>query len=136
VATAAGAGGALVFLVPLAAGEVIIQGPPELTSGAVLSVLYLGLLASAAAYGLWNYALERVDASVAAPFINLVPVIGLALAIASGESTTALQLAGGAVVGLGVWLSTTGAKRRTQTRDVGGPRTARGGTRRLEPSLD
>jgi drug/metabolite transporter (DMT)-like permease len=132
VATAAGTGGALVFLLPLSLGELVIQGPPELTAGALASIAYLGLLASAVAYGLWNYALEQVDASVAAPFVNLVPVIGLALAIAVGESTTPLQLAGGATVGAGVWLSTRGATVRSRAK----ARMQERVSLQLEPSLD
>ena len=111
VATAAGAGGALIFLLPLAFGELVVTGVPSFTPGALLSVAYLGALASAAAYGLWNYALEHVDASVAAPFLNLVPVIGLVLAIAAGEPTDPIQIAGGLTVGVGVWLSTDRATR-------------------------
>jgi drug/metabolite transporter (DMT)-like permease len=110
VATAAGAGSSLLFLVPLSLGEVVVQGFPTFTPGAIAAVAYLGLLASALAYGLWNYALEQVEASVAAPFVNLVPVIGLALAVALGEATTTMQLLGGGAVGIGVWLSTRSAR--------------------------
>jgi drug/metabolite transporter (DMT)-like permease len=62
--------------------------------------------ASAAAYALWNFALEHVDATVAAPYVNLVPIIGLALAVFLGESPTPADLAGGITVAAGVWLST------------------------------
>ncbi len=68
-------------------------------------LLYLGLGASAAVYALWNFALEHVDASVAAPYVNLVPIIALALAVLLGESPTATDFAGGATVAAGVWLS-------------------------------
>jgi drug/metabolite transporter (DMT)-like permease len=72
----------------------------------VAGMLYLGVGASAAAYALWNFALEHVDASVAAPYVNLVPIIGLALAVVLGESLTPMDLAGGLTVAAGVWLST------------------------------
>jgi drug/metabolite transporter (DMT)-like permease len=117
VATAAGAGSALLFLVPLSLGEMVVQGFPTFTAEAIASVAYLGLFASAIAYGLWNYALEQVDASVAAPFVNLVPVVGLAFAISLGESTTLLQISGGAVVGIGVWLSTRSTSARASSRE-------------------
>ena len=110
VATAAGAGGALLFLVPLSVGEMVFRGLPHFTTQSLLLIAYLGLLASAAAYALWNFALEKVDASVAAPFINLVPVLGLTLAIIVGESVAMLQIVGGATVGVGVWLSTRNRK--------------------------
>ncbi|HEX2058865.1 MAG TPA: DMT family transporter [Actinomycetota bacterium] len=106
VGTTAGTGAALLFLLPAAVVESWGEGIPAIGMADVTGLLYLGLGASAAAYALWNFALEHVDASVAAPYVNLVPIIGLALAMMLGESMTALDLAGGATVAAGVWLST------------------------------
>lgn len=106
VGTTAGTGAALLFLLPAAAVESWGSGMPAIGVADVTGLLYLGLGASAAAYALWNFALEHVDASVAAPYVNLVPIIGLALAVLLGESMTLLDLAGGATVAAGVWLST------------------------------
>jgi drug/metabolite transporter (DMT)-like permease len=118
VSTAAGAGSALLFLVPLSMGEMAVTGLPDPTIGSVAGILYLGLLASAAAYLLWNHALTQVDAAFAAPFVNLVPIIGIALALILGETITPMQLAGGGIVGLGVWLSSLKPRvRRKLTRE-------------------
>lgn len=106
VGTTAGTGAALLFLIPWALVESWGQPFPAVGAQDVAGMLYLGLGASAAAYALWNFALEHVDASVAAPYVNLVPIIGLALAVFLGESLTPLDLAGGAAVAAGVWLST------------------------------
>lgn len=106
VGTAAGTGAALLFLIPAALVESWSDGVPSVGVVDVTGLLYLGLGASAAAYALWNFALEHVDASVAAPYVNLVPIIGLVLAVVLGESLTAMDFAGGATVGAGVWLST------------------------------
>ena len=106
VGTTAGMGAALLFLLPAAVVESWGRGMPAIGLADVTGLLYLGLGASAAAYALWNFALEHVDASVAAPYVNLVPIIGLALAVVLGESLTALDFAGGATVAAGVWLST------------------------------
>jgi drug/metabolite transporter (DMT)-like permease len=106
VGTTAGTGAALLFLVPAAIVESWGRGMPAVGVADVTGLLYLGLGASAAAYALWNFALEHVDASVAAPYVNLVPIIGLALAVAVGESLTAPDVVGGATVAAGVWLST------------------------------
>lgn len=106
VGTTAGTGAALLFLLPAAVVESWGQGIPAMGMADVTGLLYLGLGASAAAYALWNFALEHVDASVAAPYVNLVPIIGLALAVFLGESLTVIELAGGATVAAGVWLST------------------------------
>lgn len=106
VGTTAGTGAALLFLLPAAVVESWGEGLPPMGPADVTGLLYLGLGASAAAYALWNFALEHVDASVAAPYVNLVPIIGLALAVVLGESLTAMDFAGGATVAAGVWLST------------------------------
>lgn len=107
VGTTAGIGAALLFLLPAAAVESWARGGiPAFGAADVAGLLYLGLGASAAAYALWNFALEHVDASVAAPYVNLVPIIGLALAVLLGESLTPLDFAGGLTVAAGVWLST------------------------------
>ena len=106
VGTAAGTGAALLFLVPLAVVEVASRGLPSMGAADAAGLLYLGIGASAAAYALWNFALEHVDASVAAPYVNLVPIIGVLLAVVVGESLTVMDLAGGLTVAAGVWLST------------------------------
>jgi drug/metabolite transporter (DMT)-like permease len=105
VATAASAGAAALLIAPVAAIELAVRPAPSFTTGAVIGLLYLGVLASAGAYGLWNVALRTIDASVAGSFINLVPVIGVVLALTVGETMTAGQWFGAAVVGAGVWLT-------------------------------
>src|SRR5829696_8766883 len=57
VATAASFAAGLLFLLPLAAGEVILFDAPELGAQGWLVVVYLGVGASALPIFLWNYAL-------------------------------------------------------------------------------
>ena len=108
--TAATAAGTLMF-VPFSVGELVLQGAPTFDMASILSIVYLGVFASAVAYVLWNVALERVDASVAGNFINLVPVIGVILGLSIGETITPLQGVGGATVALGIYLSHKGSTR-------------------------
>ena len=105
VSTTAATVAAAVITLPIAGAELALSGPIRITPGGIAALLYLGAGASAAAYGLWNLALHHVDASVAGPYVNLVPVIGVTLALLVGETIGPLQIAGGLVVGLGVWLS-------------------------------
>jgi drug/metabolite transporter (DMT)-like permease len=105
VSTTAAMVAATLMTIPLAGAELAFGGPMQITPGAIAAVLYLGAGASAAAYGLWNLALHHVDASVAGPYVNLVPVIGVTLAVAIGETIGPWQIVGGVVVALGVWLS-------------------------------
>ena len=105
VATAASAGSAILFTLPIAVVELATGAMPEFTTGSILGLLYLGVLGSAGAYGLWNVSLRYVDASVAGSFINLVPAIGVILAILVGEMMTTGQWIGAGVVAMGVWLT-------------------------------
>jgi drug/metabolite transporter (DMT)-like permease len=105
VSTTAATAAAALMLVPVAAGEIAVTGMPRFSAGGAAAVLYLGVFASGIAYGLWNLSLRYVDATVAGPFINLVPVIGVTLALLTGETVTPLQFVGGAIVAAGVWMS-------------------------------
>ena len=105
VSTTAATSAAIYLSLPLSIGEVVIEGMPEFTLSAVLSILYLGVFAQAMAYALWNLALRDVGGTVAGAYVNLVPVIGVVLALAVGETMTGMQFAGGATVAVGVWLN-------------------------------
>lgn len=72
-----------------------------------LSILYLGLMCSAVTYLLYNYALKALAASQVSTFLNLVPVIGvLAAVLLLGEQVQLIQIIGGAVILVGVAVST------------------------------
>ncbi len=105
VSTTAATSAAIYLTLPLTIGEIAMQGPPEFTGSAIASILYLGLFAQAMAYALWNLALRDVGGSVAGAYVNLVPVIGVVLALSVGETMTAMQWVGGITVGVGVWLN-------------------------------
>jgi drug/metabolite transporter (DMT)-like permease len=104
VATTASFAAGLLFLLPLAAAEVVLSGAPELGAQGWLVLAYLGVGASALPIFLWNYALRHVPASAAALYINLVPVVGLVSALLFGERVGAAQLVGGVLAVGGVLL--------------------------------
>ncbi|CAN5688024.1 DMT family transporter [soil metagenome] len=105
LATTAATGASALLSLPLAASEIAVQGAPQWTAESVTALVYLSVLAQAAAYALWNLALNHVDASVAGPYVNLVPVVGVMLALAVGETMGPLQIFGGLTVATGVWLN-------------------------------
>lgn len=95
------------FLIPLALAEAGGLAFPAITARGWMAVLYLGVLSSAMANLVYNRALTVLDAGQTATFINLVPIVGVAIAVIFlGEPILALQLAGGAVALVGVWLAT------------------------------
>ena len=104
VATAASFAAGTLFLVPLAVGEVVLLGAPDLGAQGWIVLAYLGVVASALPIFLWNFALRYVPASAAALYINLVPVVGLVSALLFGESVGAAQLLGGTLAVVGVLL--------------------------------
>jgi drug/metabolite transporter (DMT)-like permease len=62
-------------------------------------VAYAGVLAIGVAYLLWYWGVQRIGSARTSVFSNLVPVVALVVAWAwIGETPTALQLAGAAVV--------------------------------------
>jgi len=96
----------LLFLLPGAGLELATVGLGPLTRHDVLLLLYLGAGCSALAFVLCGYGLTRLDAGQGAVFGNLKPLVGVVLAVALlGESLSAGQLGGGALVLLGVLLA-------------------------------
>lgn len=94
------------LLIPAALVELRVKPAPMLTRDVWISALYLGVLGSAGGYLLWNRALTYLDASQAATFVNLLPVIGVTTAVLFlDEPLVSQHLVGGALVLLGVWLS-------------------------------
>lgn len=102
VSTAAGFGAGLLFLVPGLVWEWTRAGIPQLDAATWGAIIYLGLGASALTLFLWNFALQRLDASETALYTSLVPIVGLGFAVLFGEEVRALQLLGGAMAIAGV----------------------------------
>ncbi|MDN5761310.1 MAG: DMT family transporter [Microlunatus sp.] len=69
---------------------------PDLTEGG--SVLYLGAVATAAAFLALTWAQSRIDATTAAVLLTLEPVVGGAAAVALGEPLTLVAVVGAAAV--------------------------------------
>lgn len=71
-----------------------------------LAIGYLGIFSSAISYVLYNKALKTISAAQAGNFMNLDPVIGAVIAVIFlKERFTNLQLVGGVLVLIGIWLS-------------------------------
>lgn len=100
------------LLFPIAVLTAPLFPAPRLASGVAWAVVLYHALLGAVAHVWWYRAVEVVGASRAAIFMNLQPVVGLALAGALlGEQVGGWELAGGALVLLGVALTTRGRER-------------------------
>lgn len=91
--------GVLTFASPLSEP----MGRDELHFGAIGAIVYLGVVVSFGGYGLYNYALSKVEASQAAGFTNLIPLFSLILGyLLLGETLNSSQLFGCGLIFLGV----------------------------------
>ncbi|MGH8355145.1 MAG: DMT family transporter, partial [Pseudomonas sp.] len=95
--------GALFFL-PLAAASA--PWPGAISGLGLGAVLYLGVVVTVGAYGLYNFGVSRLPASQASGFINLIPVFTLGFAaLLLGERLSGVQLLAAGLVFAGVALS-------------------------------
>jgi drug/metabolite transporter (DMT)-like permease len=105
VITIVAALGAL-MLMPFAAVEFLQESRSVPSLHAWLGILYLGVLASAAAYLLYNMALREFDASLVGVLSNLDPLVGVVTSVVFlGESLNPGQIAGGVLALIGMWLA-------------------------------
>ena len=75
-------------------------------AAAVWAAIYLAVFCSVGGYSLYNYGVARMQSTQAVSILNLIPVFGVLTSwVVLRETVTLMQLAGGAVVLLGVLLS-------------------------------
>ena len=75
----------------------------------IFSIIFLGALVTLGAFGLYNWAMSHIPASRASVFINLVPVIAVAIGwVVMGEALSGLQCVAAAAVVIGVAVSQKG----------------------------
>lgn len=88
-------------------------GPPLRAAAVGAALLYVGVLASAAAYVFWGEGVRRVGAGAGSVFGNLLPVYTALLAVAFlGERLTAAHVLGALGVAGGVYLTARPARAR------------------------
>lgn len=89
----------------------------QISAVAVGAVVFLALGASVGAFLAYNYALTKVSASRASIYINGIPVVTTVAAwIGLGETLTWIQLGGGLIVIVSVYISATVADRKVLMR--------------------
>ena len=94
------------MLVPPAVIEAARRPLAAISRESWLRIIYLGAFPSAAGFLLYSRALRDLDATYAGIFINLVPVIGVVSGVLLlGDSISLIALLGGAVVLMGIWVS-------------------------------
>lgn len=101
----------------------LVRNMPPFTITHIFLLLYLGAPVSLGAFGLYNWGMSHTSASGASLFINLIPVVAVALGWALlGESLTFIQTVASAAVLLGVIISQSGDSSRDMTLKKGARR--------------
>jgi drug/metabolite transporter (DMT)-like permease len=87
--------------------EINTQGVGEITPGIIGGLLFLGIISTAIAMFLWNYAFAELPAAVASLTFFAQPVVGTLLGwFFLSETITPLFLAGGALISIGILIAT------------------------------
>jgi drug/metabolite transporter (DMT)-like permease len=98
--------GGLLITVPAGAWENATIGIGTITPTIFGGILFLGIISTALAMYLWNYAFAALEAGAASLTIFAQPVVGAGLgALFLGERLTPLYLLGGLLIGIGLWLA-------------------------------
>lgn len=88
--------------------EIQTQGIGEITLGVIGGILFLGIISTAIAMFLWNYAFAELPAAVASLTFFAQPVVGTILgALFLGEQITPLFMIGGVMIGIGLVIAST-----------------------------
>lgn len=98
--------GGLPLTIPAGLWEIFSQGIGPITPGILGGILFLGIIATALAMFLWNYAFAHLTASAASLTFFAQPLVGGLLGwLLLGEKITPLFLLGGVLIGIGVVIS-------------------------------
>lgn len=115
---------AFVFMAPVASIELAKNGMDLPGFDTLGLILFLGLACSAAAHALWGYALRHIDASQAAVFDNVIPIVGVvSAAVFLQERPSSWELLGGGLVIVGAVLAS-----RSRAGEAADPRSIAGST--------
>ena len=88
--------------------EINNQEIGEITPGIIAGILFLGIISTALAMFLWNYAFSKLPAATASLTFFAQPVVGTLLAwLLLNEKVTPLFILGGVMIGLGIVISNT-----------------------------
>ena len=98
--------GGLPLTVPVSVWEIATQGIGTITPGIIGGLLFLGIISTAIAMFLWNYAFAELPAAVASLTFFAQPVVGTLLGwFFLSEKITPLFVLGGVLIGIGILIS-------------------------------
>jgi drug/metabolite transporter (DMT)-like permease len=101
-ATAASALIGLILVLPF----ILASGMPStLSQKATIGIVYMGIFPSVGSFVFWNISVRQIGPSRAGVYLNLITVFTAILSLVMGETITIVQILGGFLVFLGVYLT-------------------------------
>lgn len=85
----------------------------DLSTPAIVGMMYIAIFPSVGSFIFWNSALRHINASQAGIYLNLITVFTAFLSLLLGQPITIVQMIGGILVFIGVYLSSLKAKMDT-----------------------
>jgi drug/metabolite transporter (DMT)-like permease len=95
-----------IALIFLSGASLFSVDAATLNWGVYGGLIYLAVFCSVLAYLFWNCGIANLGATTTSTFFNLVPVFTVLISLCLGQPVSTIQLVGGALVILGVLIST------------------------------
>ncbi|NLX18296.1 MAG: DMT family transporter [Desulfobulbus sp.] len=97
----------LITILPFYLAEIQTGKSIELNPATVFTVIYMALFASVAAFIFWNAAVRAVGPAKASPFVHLIPVFSIVLAVVFlGEPLSWYHAQGAVLIFSGIFMTT------------------------------
>ncbi|CAH0344940.1 DMT family transporter [Bacillus sp. CECT 9360] len=90
----------------------------HLSRQAVIGLLYIGIFPSVGSFIFWNVSLRHIGASRAGIYLNLIAVFTAILSLLLGKTITFVQMIGGILVFIGVYLTSQKTNKETTESSI------------------
>lgn len=89
-----------------------------LSKQSIIGIFYMGIFPSVGSFIFWNVSLRYIDASKAGIYLNLITVFTAIISVSLGKSISIIQISGGILVFIGVYLTSQKVKNKNIENSV------------------
>lgn len=89
-----------------------------LSKQSIMGIFYMGIFPSVGSFIFWNVSLRHIDASKAGIYLNLITVFTAIISVSLGKSISIIQILGGILVFIGVYLTSQKVKNKNIENSV------------------
>ncbi len=109
----------LIILLPLYLLEIHTGKTMIVSTGSIVTIIYVALFASVLAFIFWNHAVTMLGANIAGPFIHLMPVFSTILAVLFlGEKLTPNHIQAILLIFAGILMTTFRVKEKKKKTEI------------------